>query len=188
MSKKLIVLIIGIGLLGGIALIFSSPMSSTAQTSAQTNPPETPDYVPYLFVFRQAASFQAQANELERQGKNASHLRGFFKHKADLSDYEAQMLDQIAAQCAFEIKLLDERAKPIIEAYKANYPNGQVPHGQKLPPPPAELRQLTIERNNLVLRKRDELRAAFGEEAFGRFQKFIKNKVVPSSTLIPDKQ
>ncbi len=188
MTKKLAILVVGIVVFGIVALAFSNQMNSTAVSSAQTNSPEIPDSVVYRHLFRHVAAFKAKADELERQGKEAKNFRGFFKHKADLSDYQAQMLEQIAVQCALEIKLIDERAKPIIEAYKAQYPNGQVPHGQKPAPPPAELRQLTQERNELVLRKRDELRAVFGEEAFGRFQQFVKNKIESNAFSVSTEQ
>lgn len=180
MTKKLIVLVIGVALLGITVFSFSRQINSAVPVSAENKSPEVPDDVVYRHLFRHAAAFKAKADELERQGKDAEHLRGFFKHKANLSDGQAQMLDEISSRCALEIKVLDERAKPIIEAYKAQYPNGQVPHGQLPAAPPAELRQLSQERNALVLRNRDELRAAFGEAAFGRFQEFVKNKVAPN--------
>lgn len=180
MSKKLTILVVGLLMLGIIAFVFNSPINSAAPISAQSNSPDVPDQIAYRHLFRHAAAFKAKADENERQGKNAEHLRGFFKHKADLTDAQAQMFDQIAVQCVSEMKLIDDRAKPIIEAYKAQYPNGQVPHGQLPAPPPAELQLLTRERNELVLRKRDELRAAFGEDAFGRFQQFVKNKTAPN--------
>lgn len=179
MTKKLMIFAIGVVLVGIAAFAFSGQMNFPVRSSAQNNSPEVPDTVVYRHLFRQAA-FNARAGELERQGKDAAHFHNFFKHKADLSDEQARMLDEIALRCALEIKAIDERAKPIIEAYKAQYPNGQVPHGQQPLPPPAELGQMTKERNELVLRKRDELRAAFGEEAFGRFQGFVKNKIAPN--------
>ncbi len=180
MTKKLIIFVVGVVLLGVAALVFSSQLNSNVRTLAQNNPPEVPDQIVYRHLFRHAAAFKAKADGLERQGKEAKHLRRFFKHKANLSDYEAQALDRIASQCATEIKAVDERAKPIIEAYKAQYPNGQVPHGQLPAPPPAVLREMTRERNELVLRKRDELRAAFGEERFKHFHQFVKSKNAPN--------
>lgn len=180
MTKKLIIVAIGVVLFGVTALVFSSQLNSNVRTLAQNNPPEVPDTVIYRHLFRHAASLKAKADELERQGKDAKHLRGFFKRKADLSDEQAQAFNEISSQCALEIKVIDERAKPIIQAYKAQYPNGQVPHGQLPAPPSAELREMTRERNDLVLRKRDELRAAFGEAEFTRFQDFVKNKITPN--------
>lgn len=188
MTKNLMIFLFAAVLTAIAAFTFSSQTNSTVPVSAQTNLSEMPDHIVYRHLFRHVAAFEAKADDLERQGKEAKTFRGFFKHKADLSDYQAQMLDQISAQCALEIKLIDERAKPIIEAYQANYPNGRVPHGQKPLPPPDKLRQLTQERNELVLRKRDELRTAFGEEAFGRFQQFVKNKIAPNVTAVSTEQ
>ncbi len=188
MTKKLAVLVIGVVLLGITAFSFSSQINPAVPVSAENNSPEVPDYVVYRHLFRHVAAFKAKADELERAGKDASHLRGFFKHKADLSDNEAQELERISSDCALEIKAIDERAAPIIEAFKAQYPNGQVPHGQTPVAPPAELREMTKERNELVLRKRDELRAAFGEEAFASFQKFVKNKIAPNVNPVSAEQ
>lgn len=188
MTKKLTVLLIGVVLLGVIAFSFNRQINSAAPVSAENKSPEVPDEVVYRHLFRHAAAFKAKSDELERQGKDAEHLKGFFKHKASLSDDEAQTFERIAVQCALEIKLIDERAKPIIEAYKAQYPNGQVPHGQPPAAPPAALRQMTKERNDLVLRKRDELRAAFGENEFGRFQDFVKSKIAPNVNPVTAEQ
>jgi hypothetical protein len=175
-------------LFGVTALVFSSQLNSNVRTSAQNNLPEVPDHIVYRHLFRHAAALKAKADETERQGRDAAHLRGFFKRKANLSDEQARMLEQIAAQCALEIKAIDERAKPIIQAYKAQYPNGQVPQGQTPSPPPAELGQMTKERNSLVLRKRDELRAAFGENEFKRFQEFVKKKIAPNVNQVSSEQ
>ncbi|MGI9090923.1 MAG: hypothetical protein ACR2GG_07465, partial [Gemmatimonadaceae bacterium] len=118
MSKKLTILV-GLLMLGIIALVFNSQVNSAAPNSAQSNSPDVPDQIAYRHLFRHAAAFKAKADENERQGKNAGHLRGFFKHKADLTDAQAQVFDQIAAQCASEMKPIDDRARLIIEAYKA---------------------------------------------------------------------
>jgi hypothetical protein len=177
MTKKLAILVVGTVLLGVAAFVFSGQKNFSVISSAQNTSPEVPDNIVYQHLFRHVAAFKARADELERQGKDAGNFHRFFKRKADLSDEQTQMLEQIATQCVLEIKAIDERAKPIIEAYKAQYPNGQVPHGQLPAPPPAELREMTRERNELVLRKRDELRAAFGEERFKHFQQFVKNKI-----------
>jgi hypothetical protein len=180
MARKLAILVVGIVLLGITAFAFRGQINPTVLSSGQNKSPEVPDQIVYRHLFRHVAAFKAKADELEQQGKDATHLRNFFKHKANLSDEQADILDRIATQCARDIKALDEKAKPVIEAYKAQYPNGQVPHGQKPLPPPAELHELTMARNDLVLRSRDKLRAAFGEGEFKRFHEFVKSKVAPN--------
>lgn len=188
MTKKLTVLVIGVVLLAITVFSFSSQINPVVPVSAENNSPEVPDNVVYRHLFRHAATLKAKADELERQGKDAKNLRGFFKRKADLSDEQAQSFNEISSQCVLETKAIDERAKPIIQAYKAQYPNGQVPHGQLPQAPPAELQQMTKERNELVLRKRDELRAAFGENEFKRFQEFVKNKIAPNVSSVSARQ
>jgi len=177
MIKKLTIFVVGIVIIGFTVFAFSGQINFTVTSSAQNPMLEVPDNIAYHHLFRHVAAFKTRADELERQGRNAAGFRSFFKRKANLNDGEAQILEQIATQCALEIKAIDERAKPIIQAYRAQYPNGQVPHNQLPAAPPAELRQMTGERNELVLRKRDEMRAAFGEESFRRFQEFVKNKI-----------
>lgn len=188
MTPKFTIFVIAFVLIAIVALAFSSQLNSAVQTSAQNNSPEVPDAVVYRNLFRHAAALKAKADDLVRQGKDAEHLRGFFKRKADLSDEQAQAFNEISSQCALEIKVIDERAKPIIQVYKAQYPNGQVPHGQLPQAPPAELQQLTNERNELVLRKRDELRAVFGENEFKRFQEFVKTKIAPNVNSVSARQ
>lgn len=188
MTQKIIIFVIAVVLIATAVLAFSSQINPAAQTRAQSGSREAPDEIVYRHLFRHVAAFKAKADEAERQGKEARHYRRFFKHKANLSDEQAQILEQIASQCALEIEAIDERAKPIIEAYKAQYPNGQVPRGQTPSPPSPELQQMTKERNELVLRKRDELRAAFGENEFKRFREFVKNKVAVNGNAVSAEQ
>lgn len=188
MIKKLTILAVGFILLGVATFTLSSKVDSIALDSAQTDSPEIPDYILYGHLFRHAAAYKARADGLELQGKDARHFHNFFKNKANLSDGQARILNLISTQYATEILAIDGRAKLIVQIYKAQYPNGQVPHGQLPAAPPAELRELTRERNELVLRKRDELRIAFGEEAFERFQEFVKSKIASNVTPISAEQ
>ncbi|MBX5479284.1 MAG: hypothetical protein IRZ19_09415 [Pyrinomonas methylaliphatogenes] len=49
-----------------------------------------------------------------------------------------------------------------------------------MPPPPAELQQLQRERNWIILRARDQLRAALGPQAFRQLDDYVKLKIVPN--------
>ncbi len=97
-----------------------------------------------------------------------------------MNDEQSGALNEIAIDCDREVKLQDARAQAIIEAYEAQYPNGKVPHGETPKPPPVELDLMTQERNAIVLRARDRLRATFGEEEFKRFDEFIKQRIAPN--------
>lgn len=67
----------------------------------------------------------------------------------------------------------DARARVVIEAFRARYPGGVLPRGEKLPPPPPELLLMQEGRNAILLHGRDRLRATFGEQEFTRFHDFV---------------
>ena len=146
------------------------------QSRAQSSQTQIPEYVMYRHLFHHVVALKNKAEELEKNGRDATQFRTHFKRQAQLNDEQLSVLNEVAAQYDGQEKVLDARAKPIIEAYKAQYPGGQVPHGQKPMPPPIELRSLSQERDALALQGRDQLRAAFGND-FERFDKFIKTRV-----------
>lgn len=156
--------------------------------ATQEESPELPDQVAYLHLFRQIAAFKKRAEKLEREGKDSAALKTYFKRKAGLDDPDARVLDHIADQCERELQLQDAKAKAVIDAFKAQYPGGRVPHGELPKPPPAELRAMSEERDAIVLRYRDLLRASLGEEGFGRVQTFAKRRIVPDTFPQPTDQ
>jgi hypothetical protein len=56
---------------------------------------------------------------------------------------------------------------------KGRFPDGKLPKSGS-PPPPPELKALWEERNAIILRARDQIRAVFGEEEFARFDNYAK--------------
>lgn len=162
------------------------PGRPAQEPAAQEQSPEVPDEVSYHQLFGQMAVFKKKAKELERQGKDGSTLKTYFKRKAELDDADARVLDDIAAQCDVELQRQDAKARAVIDAFKAQYPGGRVPHGEQPKPPPAELRAMSEERDAIVLRYRDLLRASLGEEAFARFHNFVKRRIVPAAFPPPD--
>ncbi|HEX8141061.1 MAG TPA: hypothetical protein VF553_00590 [Pyrinomonadaceae bacterium] len=184
-------------------LAFARPTTSTNILSANPTPFQqirtiqrelarrevpVPDHVMYGLFLRYVSVLKKQAIKNERLGKDGSGLRSTYKHKADLSDNEAYMLEQIATECEQEVAQQDARAKVVIDAFRARYPNGIVPPGETLPPPPLELQVMKKERDAIVLRARDRLRAAFGEQEFMRFDQFIRSEVAPEIQHVKPRQ
>ena len=166
-----------LGLLVGIMIVMKR------QSQAQSRPPaQIPEHVLYRHLFHHVVALKKKAEDLEKDRKDATQFRTHFKRQAQLSDEQVRVLDLVAAQYDSQEKVLDARAKPIIDAYKAQYPGGQVPHGQKPVPPPLELRSLSQERDALAMRGRDQLRAALGYD-FERFDKFIKTRVAADTNI-----
>lgn len=187
MNKKLAFFATGVLIAIMAAFSFSGQMSLPIIGSAQSIPSKTPelsDHFIYGSVFRHVATFIDRADELERQGGDGRAFRSQYARRAGLGDGYDQIIERIAVECLREIEAIDERVRPIVEAYRAQYPNGQVPHGQVPAPAPEELREMNKERNELILRKRDELRAEFGEEAFRRFHESVRTRMASGSALV----
>jgi hypothetical protein len=187
MNKKRVLTILCVLVLASGALVVSRH-GRMAQSSAPSKTAEVPDHIAYRHLFRHVAAFKKQAEENEKQGKDGSSFRSFFKHKAELSDDQVRVLNDVADECDREVKQQDEQAKLIIDAYKSQYPGGRVPHGETPKPPPVELKAMTEERNQIILRARDRLHVMLGDDEFKRFHDFVKHHVAPNVMQTPPAQ
>ena len=138
-----------------------------------------PQHVVYGQMFRHIKELKKNADEEDRQGKDGSHFRTLYKRMAKLEDYQAAVLDQIAAETDAEIEKLNKKAKKIIDEIRGQHPEGKLAQGELPPTPPAGLKALSDERRNQILQARERLRAAFGEEAFQKFDEFAQQRIKP---------
>lgn len=132
----------------------------------------------YSHVFHHIAFLNKKAADEEGQGRDGSALRTLYQRQVDLSDAQSRALDEIALNCVRTVARQDERAKRIIDQFRARYPGGRVPAAEQLSPPPPELQAMQEERNLIILRARDRLRLAFGEQVFSHFDGFVKKTVM----------
>ena len=154
---------------------------SSTQSSSESVQPEVPDQIAYRHLFRYVGKLKKEAEELEGRGKDATSYRTHFKRAANLSEYHARTLDNIATQYLSEVQVVDARARQVIESYRAQYPGGKVPKGETPAPPPSELKQLREQRDAITLRYRDSLRSTFGEDEFTNFNtQFVKKRIAPN--------
>lgn len=147
------------------------------QDGPQQASPEIPDFVIYRELFRHIKFLKEKAAEKEKKGEDGSSYRNFHKRQAKLDDRQAAALDRVAAQAEAKVERLDKRAKEIINAARAEFPGGRIPEGQTPPEPPAELRAMQDERVGTLMKARDELRAAFGEREFRRFDDYVRENI-----------
>jgi hypothetical protein len=165
---------------GAIFLWTPAPKAALPQIQSpeqQAQNISAPPQVIYSALFHHVVAVQEQAEAEERQGKDASSLRSVFREKADLSEVQAHLLNVIAADCVREVAAQDARAQQVIKAFKVRFPPGRLPPGVKLPPPPTELKLMQHERDAMILRARERLRLALGEEEFQRFEGFVTRRV-----------
>ena len=187
MKKKYALVVPCIAVLAIGAFAFNHPSPHPAANAGVTQErPAVPEHIVYRHLFHHTAILSDRADEMDRQGQDGSSLRSVFQRQAALDDGQALILNRIALDCEREVKQQDARAKVIIDAYRAQYPGGRVPSGQTPAPPPPELAGMQAERNAIILRARDRLREAFGEDEFHRFEEFIKNHLASNiRTIVP---
>ncbi len=129
----------------------------------------------YRTLFHTVFLLNEQAEEAERAGRTEAvqALRRAFKQEADLEAEQGVILDRLAAECEEAVRAVDARARAILAARRANYPDGKLGAGQQPLPPSAELLALQREREAVVLRYRDRLQEAFGRSVWERFERWV---------------
>lgn len=139
--------------------------------------PEIPQFVVYRQLFRHCVFLKEKAAEKEQRGEDGLSFREFHKRKAGLNEKQAEALDRIAVETDDAVTKLDERAKKITDEIRAQYPEGKLPPGQSPPPFPEELRGMQKQRNEIILRGRDRLHKALGEQEFRRFDEYVQQNI-----------
>jgi hypothetical protein len=187
MTKKLIVIVLFIlGLSVGIVAFkgqASSPVIPSQGVATQTETLPIP--MLYRHLFHHIVALNKKADEAQLKGEDGLKYKSFYQNRAQLNDTQATKLSDIAKTCDQQVALLDEQAQQIIEAARAAYPQGKLLPGQAPPPPPTELKLLQERRTAIILQAYDQLREAFGEEAFNRFHQFVKEAIRPDSSMLP---
>ncbi len=153
--------------------------STHASLRGQLLADETVDHVPYMFLFRHLAHLNAQAEKQRQAGKNGAGFRRRFAKRLLIDDDQFEVLNEIALSCEQEVTKLDKQAAAIIKSFRARYPEGEVPEGVVIPPPPVELIKLQEARNKAILRARDRVKEALGEREFARFDEILKLRLTP---------
>lgn len=132
-----------------------------------------PDHVLYDSLFRMDVSFRRKALEQQLTGQPVTSLQSYFKNSANLTDQENEVLKLTAIEFLEEIEPIDTRARQITAEIREQYLYGEVPAGGEVAPPPAELGDLQNRRNEIVLKKREELSELLGKDAFEKLDKFM---------------
>lgn len=171
-------------LIGILGFRYGANSSATAPASPK-DPHSIPDQAIYRQLFHHHNALKKKADELQQQGKNGLELRSFYKQSAKLTDDQDRAFDQIASDCDRDVAKQDEKAQALITAVQRRYPKGRIPQGERPPEAPTELKAMQAERDDIILKARDRLRAAFGEQEFQRFSDFVEKNVKPHVTSEP---
>src|SRR5205807_2653042 len=151
---------------GQIPAAKQSPATATIGTKQSPSPSQAPEHVVYRQFFRHLVALKERAAEMETHGKSGKALRAHYKDKIGLKDKEADLLDEIAAECERETAKVDATAQRIIDATRKRFPNGRLASVDQLPPPPPELKKLQLKRDMIVMRARHRLVTELGSQGF----------------------
>jgi len=180
MGKKQIMILSGVAIV--LAGAFTVSRNATSKSVRQDLPHQAhasqqsgtvPDYVVYNFLFHKVVRLREKTRELQGQGRIGQKPYFPLRTEAGLTEGQSTALEAIAFACRQQVNQQDQKAKAIINAFRSQFPEGKDPEGGA-PPPPPELKAMWEERNAMILRARDQLRAVFGEEEFARFDNYAK--------------
>lgn len=154
----------------------------TERKPAPESEPAPPEYVVYGVLFHHVDDVQRQADEAASRGEDASALRATFQIQANLNTEQAQLLNTIASNCVRETAVQDAKALAIIRVFRTQHPPGKIKAGTT---PPPELAQMQFERNEIILRAKEQLRVALGDEVFSRFSRFVMTRIASGLHPVP---
>jgi hypothetical protein len=188
MNKKLILIGLCIMFLAAGAITHMSMGRAVANSQnqpkgrqpAQSLNQAIPIQVLYWQMFNHIALLNQKADEVEAKGGDGSAYRSRYKTFARLNGAEAQLLNAVALETYQKVKALDARAKQIVDAIRAQTPDGKLQPGQLPPAPPAELKEMQKERDEMVMAAYARLRDGFGPTEFPKFEKFVNESVAPN--------
>ena len=154
--------------------------AANQQQTQQTHP--VPENAVYNEFFYHVTFLRKKADKEEKAGKDAGLLRAFYKRQAKLDDAQNEKVSKAASDLERELDVMDKKARKVIDKFRADVKAMDIKPGQKMPDPPAELKTMQAERDALVLRARDGLRASVGDEAFGRLDQYVRQNIAPKMT------
>ncbi len=172
--------LVGVLVLVGLVLMLGVPpgLITNAQVERRSDRKwsgSAREPVLYRTLFHTVFLLNEEAEAAERAGRTevAQALRRAFRQEAGLGAEESAVLDRLAAECEAAVRAVDARAREILAARRANYPDGKLRAGQQPLPPSPELFALQREREAVVLRYRDRLREAFGLRGWEEFEQRV---------------
>ena len=180
-ALTVVLIALGVSTLGN-----QTPETATTQTSTQPQENKIPEHVVYGMFLRDLDTFNQKAEAAARNGdaKSSETWRDFYKGRAGWSDEEFRVLNQIAADCQRQLKVINVKAQKVIDARRKLYfPDNKVRPDGQMPPPSPELKQLQAEHDAVILAARDQIRLTLGEQSFQRLQEFLTRTLVPTITV-----
>jgi hypothetical protein len=187
MTKRSLIVLAALLLVTGGVLLYGTrgdaqePVSGVKEESKAA----VPDKIVYGIFFRQSAAFKAKADDIAKDGGDGRSLRNHFARIAALDDTQSELLDGVVADYIREAGIISARQKAMVDAFQTQYPGGQIPNGEARERPQS-FHELSLEREHLYLRMRDQLQNVLGVDSFARLDTALRSKIAASSQSVLD--
>jgi hypothetical protein len=134
---------------------------------------KVPDHKAYEFLFHRITFHRKRA---ATAGKPEA-VDGALQREGHLSLDQMQSLEIIATNCLSEVEKQDAAAHIVIKAFREKYfPDGKIPVGGELPPPPPELEIMQQKRDAILQRGRSQVLEMLGGGKSAEFDSFVKER------------
>lgn len=167
-------------LIACVGLLAQTPPSQGASNA------NVPTAVLYRMFFQHVQFLSDRSDVQASAGKpDAALLRNHYQTVIGLTATEHEALRTVALKNAQTVKQFDNRAKAIIQAERAKYPNGRVPMGAKLPTPPDSLVQLNQQREDATAADIATLKTVLDAPAVSKIDNYIQTVFAKNITTNP---
>jgi len=175
---------VGILLIAGPLYVAAQDVRDTSASTSDTS------VMQYYALFRRLvhppAPRRSPPDQTSQTNQPQLDTRAMLHRSLELSDAEARVLDQVAEDCIGKTDKLDQQARAIITAHRAEVSAGKIP---PTAPPPNELLDLQKQRDDAIRNAIEQLRTQFGAAEFKRLEdSFSRNSGVSSMRLPPPYQ
>ena len=151
-----------------------SSAETVANSHSDTSASPSDEYIAYRHVF---AHIYSEAKAKEKSNPDVNAAIELYRNSVPLSEDEAKVLAKIALETETKTLAIEAQAMTIIKRFREKL-EAERKSGKKTPSPnPPELQTLQEQRVKTTLQGRDELRNAFGDSTFSRFDKFLKESM-----------
>jgi hypothetical protein len=137
----------------------------------------------YQAFFNHIVALESAAVEHDKAGRKGDEVRAYYQKLLKLTDVEAADLKRVATDYQNALHDLEAKAKSVVEAAWAPYPNHRVPLGAKVPEMPEELNQLERERVDMINAHAKLLEALLDPATFKRVDNYVQNVLAKQVTI-----
>ena len=136
----------------------------------------TPDYVVYETVFRLAKTGWSVAEELKFHPEEVRICRQYRLEKI-LNNKQEKVLNEVSVETLLELEKLDQKAKTIIDEFRAKMRSGMIIQGGERPMPPPELEELEQKKIKLIEGAIEKLKNRLGKKDFIGLNDFVNKNL-----------